>query len=86
MNDPYILTPMLTFFGTLGGFWFGRKKNQAEAQKITADAHQVTYTGYERLIDNMQKQLDRQEGKIERLEEKVRKHICTVNDCPHRRR
>ncbi len=84
-----VATPLATTLGTLGVLVFGRKKTNAEAKKIDAEANNAAFNGYQIAMNSMQGRittLDKQIGELQDEQKEMRKHICTVPECPHRRR
>lgn len=74
-----ILTPLLTFVGTLMGFWYGSKRNKAETDGLII-------TNVKALLDLQNETIEKLRTEIEGLRQKINQYedyITTLKDEIH---
>ena len=73
------ITPILTFIGTVIGFWYGSKRNKAETDSIIL-------TNVKALMDIQNETIEKLRNEIEGLRVKITKYeeyITTLKDEIH---
>jgi predicted RNase H-like nuclease (RuvC/YqgF family) len=75
----HLITPILTFIGTIIGFWYGSKRNKAETDSIIL-------TNVKALMDIQNETIEKLRTEIEALRVKITKYeeyITTLKDEIH---